>query len=198
VFLGIDLSSRDVATVLAGEDGATVLALRAARPLEGGTPAVWQVAMQTARETLMRGGLEPAQVYNVVLAIDAPLDAAGVVVRGIDTDGWEGFAVPLAMRNHLGVTDARVENRITCEAMGEARFGALRPVGEQAIREYSGCDWLFVHIGSHLGAAACVNGQVLRGATRTAIDIGSICIERDGEPSTTWTPWFVRGILRRR
>lgn len=84
MFLGIDLSSHDVATALAGEDGAALLALRATRPVEGGSSAVWQVAMQTARETLMRGGLEPAQLRCVALAIDAPLNAQGTVLRGVN------------------------------------------------------------------------------------------------------------------
>ncbi|HEX8235207.1 MAG TPA: ROK family protein [Abditibacteriaceae bacterium] len=181
VFLGIDLSSRDVATVLADENGAALLALRAARPLQGGSPAVWHAVVQTARETLMRGAQQPAQIRRVALAIDAPLDTDGVVLRGINTDGWEGFDVPRALREHLGIADTRAENRVVCEALGEARFGALRPDGEHSTNEYSGCDWLFVHVGEHLGAAARVNGHVLRGDARAALDIGAICIERDGE-----------------
>jgi hypothetical protein len=119
VYLGIDLSSHDVATVLAGEDGTTLLALRAARPVEGGSPAVWHVAMQTARETLLRGAWSRHKSTVWFWAIDAPLGIDGVVRRGVNTDGWEGFDVSRATRAP-GHPDARAENRIVCEALASS------------------------------------------------------------------------------
>ncbi len=209
MLLGIDISSHDVAAVLADADGAAVLALRAARPVEGGTPAVWLAAVEVARECLQRVRVEAAQVRCVALAMDAPVDAAGIVGRDARSEGWQGFDVPRALREHLGIGEARAESRVVCEALGEARFGALRPVppvtpsasssagnaqntssthdaqnthGTQNAHSDLGAsdDWLFVHIGATLGAAAQVNGRLLRGASGAALDIGAICIERDG------------------
>lgn len=191
MLLGIDISSRDVAAVLAGEDGAAVLALRAARPVEGGTPQVWLAAMATARQCLQRANVESTSVRRVALAMDAPVDASGTVGKDARSEGWAGFNLPRALCEHLQIAEARAENRVVCEALGEARFGALRPApqtappGECQAASQEECQnshdgWLFIHIGSMMGAAAHVNGRLLRGAARAALDIGAICIERDG------------------
>lgn len=203
MLLGIDISSRDVAAVLADADGAAVLALRAARPVEGGTPAVWLAAVGVARECLRRVRVEPAQVRCVALAIDAPMNIQGIVGRDARSEGWQGCDVPRALCEHLSIAAARAETRVVCEAMGEVRCGALRsppmatPLensvagnaqstsethGAQNTSSDSGAGdgWLFVHIGATMGAAAQVNGRLLRGASGAALDIGAICIERDG------------------
>jgi len=178
MLLGIDITSRDVAVILAKPDGGAELALRAAHPREGGAPAIWLAAMETARETMRRAKIQPAQIAHTALAFDNPVDQEGIVGKGIRTEGWEGFNLKRALQEHLGVADAVAENRVICEALGEWRFGALRPAPESP--EGANGDWLYVHIGSTISGAATVNGKLVRGAARAAVELGAICIERDG------------------
>lgn len=172
MLLGIDLARRTVATILADAQGGAVLALRADLPAQGGTPEQWLAAMSAARETLQRGQITTAQIQAVAISLEAPLGANGVGLKSSQIVGWEGFDVPDALRRHLHIANAKAETRFVCEALGEAHFGALR-----------GCekaDWLYVHIGRSIGAVACVNGQIVRGATGAAGEIGALCIEREG------------------
>src|SRR3712207_1494905 len=138
MLLGIDISSRDIAVILAQDDGGAIVALRAELPREGGVPAVWRTSIETARQAMARGSIEPTQVVRAGLAIDLPIDERGIVGRGRNTVGWEGVDLPQVLRRDLGVAKARAASRVLCEALGEGRFGALRPVAEQPYRE-----WLF-------------------------------------------------------
>jgi predicted NBD/HSP70 family sugar kinase len=172
--LGIDLSPRDTAAILARADGGAQLALRGELP-RGGAPEIWLAAMETARETLRRAHVEPAKIIGAGIAFDAPVAASGVILKGRRTVGWEGFDLPRAVREHLGVAHAVAESRTLCEALGEWRFGALREA------EGTLCpDWLYVHLGDRLGGAAALEGRVLRGANRAAVALGALCLERDG------------------
>ena len=164
--LGLDISGHHAAAIVADANGASVCALRAPLPREGGTPAIWTAAMETAREALRRANVQPAQVESVALAFDAIIQS-GVVLKGRNTDGWHGFDLARGLSEHLGIADARAENRVVCEARGEARYGALR----------TNETWLYVHAGAGLGAATGEGETLWRGAF---LDIGGICIDRDG------------------
>ena len=179
MILGIDISATDVAVILAQPDGGAELALRAPLPREGGSPAVWMAAMETALETMRRGRREPIHVDSIGLAFNAPVDERGTVIKSPGAIGWEGFDLPRALREHLGVADTVAENRVLCEALGESSFGALRSAASES-RQPSCADWLYVHLGATIGGAALVNGELLRGDARSAVEIGAICIERDG------------------
>lgn len=171
MILGIDLARRDVATILADAQGRAELALRAELPREGGTPAQWMAAMNAARETLQRAQTVPDKIQCVALSLYAPLNANGIAGKSPRVVGWENFDVRDALCKHLNIPLAVAENRIICEALGEAQFGALRGVEN---------DWLYVHLGNALGAVALVNGKILRGANQAAGELGALCIERDG------------------
>jgi len=178
MLLGIDIARRDVAVILANAQGGAELALRtdlprAGDPLGGSTPAIWLAAMSAARETLHRAQIIPDQVQCVAVSLDAPIDDNGIVGKHPRAIGWEGFDLPDALRRHLNIAQAAAQSRLHSEALGEWHFGALQSAGAPS-------DWLYVHVGSTLGAIACVNGHILRGAMRAAGEIGALCIERDG------------------
>ncbi len=175
MLLGIDIAKRDVAVILANAQGGAELALRTDLPKEGGAPAVWLSAMSAARETLRRAQIVPDMVQCVAVALDAPMDENGIVGKSARSVGWEGFDLPDALRRHLNVARGVAQSRLLSEALGEWHFGALRPDGEN-----SSGDWLYVHLGSSVGAVACVNGGILRGANGAAGELGALCIERDG------------------
>ena len=130
--------------------------------------------LSAARETLHRAQVVPHQVACAAVTLDAPVDVSGIVGKSARSIGWEGFDLPDALRQHLKIAQAAAQSRLISEALGEWRFGALRPADDKA------GDWLYVHVGSMIGAVACVNGQILRGATGAAGELGALCIERDG------------------
>lgn len=175
MLLGIDIARRDVAVILANSQGGAELALRADLPREGGAPAIWLAAMSAAREAMHRLQVIPDQIGCVAVALDAPVDPNGIVGKHSRAVGWEGFDLPDALRQHLHVARAAAHSRLLSEALGEWRFGALREAPDN-----NAADWLYLHLGSAVGAVACVNGGILRGANGAAGELGALCIERDG------------------
>lgn len=169
MFLGIDLSRRDAAAVVLKEDGAVAAAVRGALPREGGTPAMWLAAMDVAREALRQAGQPAHRIVCAGIAFEAPLDANGVVGRGPNTEGWEGFSLTEGVRQHLEMP-AVADRRVWCEALGEQQFGSLRGLD----------DWLYVHLGTSITGAAAIRGCALRGVAMAAVELGAVCIERDG------------------
>lgn len=192
MFLGLDISRDDAAAILANDNGESQIALRGALPKDGGSPAIWTSALNLAREAMQRGQVAPQQIRAAALSMDVPFDARGVITRGTRTDGWEGFDAPSSLCEHLQTPRAVASNRAFCAARGEARFGALRENAEAFAESAAnsdastreeiarGADWLYLHLDWQLGAAACLNGTMLRGATNRALDIGAICLDRDG------------------
>jgi len=200
MFLGLDISRRDVATVLAQADGTVLMALRTPLPPQSDSLQAWKTALETAQETILRGSVERSRVQGVACALDAAIDANGVVERGMLAEGWHGFDLPRALREGLGIQSAHAASRVWCQSLAEERFGALRG---------SSGNWLYLHVGAHLGAiahqvndsntnaasanaasadesrvngrnAGATTGATSGSSTRSELAWGEVCIERDG------------------
>lgn len=132
----------------------------------------------------------PVAVFEQVLALAAKLKASGVA-EGFDgagigvpgpvrfpegvpvappiMPGWDGFPVREALSQELGCP-VMVDNDVNLMAMGEQHAGVAR----------TSQDFLFVKIGTGIGCGIVVGGEVYRGTTGSAGDIGHIQVEPDG------------------
>lgn len=94
----------------------------------------------------------------------------GIVLRAVNM-GWEN----IALRARVGAQipsglAVRVENDLRGAARGEHLFGAAREVK----------DFVLLAIGSGLGSAAMVNGEVIHGANYFASELGHFVIDPNG------------------
>ncbi|MFG2830192.1 ROK family transcriptional regulator [Streptomyces sp. NPDC048434] len=132
----------------------------------------------------------PVAVFEQVLALAAKLKASGVA-EGFDgagigvpgpvrfpegvpvappiMPGWDGFPVREALSQELGCP-VMVDNDVNLMAMGEQHAGVAR----------TSQDFLFIKIGTGIGCGIVVGGEVYRGTTGSAGDIGHIQVEPDG------------------
>jgi len=170
MILGIDISQRDVAVILAKPDGSAELALREDLPRIGGANAVWLAVVEVVRQILLQGHVVASQIEKTGVAFFAPLDINGMVAKDSRGANWAGFDLKRAVKEHLGIENCSVQTRVRCEALAEEKFGALRE-----------CEnWLYVHLGQNVEAAARVEGVLPLGASRAALELGAVCIDRDG------------------
>lgn len=178
MLLGIDFSEKSVAVLLADEAGQTQVALRADLPRIGGASAQWLAAMDVVRQAMLQNHTIASQIKSTCIAFYGPIDAAGVVMKDPRVPGWPGYDLQRALREHLTLTGTIAATpRVVAQAIAEERLGALRPVEDSPV---SNGDWLFIHLGAAIGAAARCGATLLRGAGCSAVDIGSVCIERGG------------------
>jgi glucokinase len=167
VILGIDFGGTKVALGLAGRDGKLLATSRLDTDAAAGAEQVVTRALSRARQLLAEAG--------------ARLSAVGVVSPGIvlpdrillapNVPGWEGlrlrelvvagFSTRLESAR-FGAVPVLVGTDVKAAALAEWKWGAL-----------SGADpAVFVSLGTGIGAAVVLGGQVLAGANGAAGEIG--------------------------
>ena len=98
----------------------------------------------------------------------------GSIVYATDTiPGYTGMNVVERVRAHTGLP-AAIENDVNCTALGEQWLGAAQHVN----------DFLTVALGTGIGGALFLNGQLYRGAAFSGGEIGHMVLYPGGERCT--------------
>ncbi|MDX2075992.1 MAG: ROK family protein [bacterium] len=164
--IGIDIGGTKIEFALVDENGHILTSHRVATNAENGLEAVL------------------AGIDAGVSALNAPSDVpVGVGCAGYINDGVVRRAVNLGWENiplqHLLTERLKrrvlVENDVRVALMGERQYGVARHVDNA----------IYLAVGTGLGAAALVHGQLLRGVGGVAMELGQI--RRDD--STTYEAW---------
>ena len=162
VVAGLDIGGTGTSVVLV--DGERVVARQhGATPAGEGGPA-----MVAAAAGLVRSALRAAPGTRLagagVGAAGVVDPATGTVVAASDSfAGWAGFGLADALGDALGVPVA-VENDVNAFALGEARSGAARGLA----------DVLAVTLGTGVGGALVLGGNLYRGPSGAAGEIGHV------------------------
>ncbi len=125
---------------------------------------------QQFTQLLAKIGLMPDQITSVGMDVPGPVVAnAGKVSNPPIMPGWDEFPI----RNHLEDLwhlPISISNDAELGALGEWAYGAGR--GENNLA--------YIKVGTGVGAGLLLDGQIYRGATGTAGEIGHITIEENG------------------
>ncbi|MDO4685942.1 MAG: ROK family protein [Corynebacterium sp.] len=121
-------------------------------------------------------------IAAVGVAVAAFLDSDCTTVRFAPHLPWRDAAVQERLQNLLQVP-VRLEHDANAAAWGEYRFGAAR----------SATIWTLFAIGTGIGGALMINGQIYRGAYGTAPEFGHLTVIPDGRIC----PCGKRGCLER-
>ncbi|MBS1791004.1 MAG: ROK family protein [Acidobacteria bacterium] len=104
----------------------------------------------------------------VSVSIGGPLNIAeGILIDPPHLPGWHGVHLKKALKAEFPNLPAFIEHDGNAGALAEFRFGAGK--GRTGLRHL-----IFLTFGTGLGAGLIVNGQVLRGATDTAGEVGHL------------------------
>ena len=119
--------------------------------------------------TTQYAGLDPARVAAIGVGTAGGVDVAtGTIVSSSDTfSGWLGTDVVAGLRRRLPWASGlpiHVQNDVDAHAVGESWRGA--GAGSASL--------LMLAVGTGIGAAFCVDGQVLRGAHAMAGEVGRL------------------------
>ncbi|MEV8394607.1 MULTISPECIES: ROK family protein [unclassified Streptomyces] len=129
-------------------------------------------------EHMTRLALESAAVARQVshdllgvgVAVPGPVDArAGIVLDPPLFDGWEQVELKAELVERLG-TAVIVEKDATAAAIGERWLGAADRAD----------DFVYLYLGAGAGSGAFLNGDVYRGTTGNAGEVGELCAIRAG------------------
>ncbi|MFE0632318.1 ROK family protein [Streptomyces sp. NPDC058864] len=167
-FLGVDIGATSVDVAVTNAE-LEVLGNRSARfDVREGPVAVFEQVLAMAAELRAAGAAESFDGAGI--GVPGPVRFPdGVPVAPPIMPGWDGFPVREAMSQELGCP-VLVDNDVNLMALGEQHAGVARSVR----------DFLFVKIGTGIGCGIVVGGQVYRGVTGSAGDIGHIQVVPGG------------------
>lgn len=167
---GIVFGDRDVRVAVAA-DPSQVLAekrmpLRAEHAADEGVQRSVRLLADIAAST----GHQMSEVRAVVVGLPAPLDlisghigAAGIM------PGWRGVDVAQAVTEMLQ-TPVQLDNTANLAALGELKAGVLQGVN----------DAIFLRVSHGVGAALVIAGEIYRGASGSAGEIGHVTVDPNG------------------
>jgi glucokinase-like ROK family protein len=122
-------------------------------------------------EIIREQGAIPAQILGIGVGVPGPVDfARGVLVAPPLMPEWENFLIRDFFKKTFTSAFVVVDNDVNIMALGEQRAG-----------DGTGLDhFIFIKIGTGIGAGIISNGKIHRGSDGSAGDIGHICVDKDG------------------
>lgn len=129
--------------------------------IDTGPTAVLATVVGELEQLLTESGRDRATLRGVGLGLPGPVDwQTGRIARSISMPGWDDHPVRDELRQHFGVP-AVVDNDANLLGLGEQR------------RSYPGAHLvIFVKVGTGVGSAVVLDGDLLRGSDSAEGDIG--------------------------
>jgi predicted NBD/HSP70 family sugar kinase len=168
--VSIDVGARHVA-VAVGDLGHRVLAERwIALPLGHRADDGMARSAKLVSELLAEAGVGKRAVIGVAMGLPAPISQlSGTVASSNILPGWAGVRIAEEMSERLGMPVA-TENDANLGALGESAWGAG-----------ANCDQVaYIKAATGIGAGLVQDGQLFRGTTGTAGEIGHTTVAEDG------------------
>jgi glucokinase len=168
--IGIDLGATKIAAVLINSAG-EILSERhcLTQPAQGAQAVADRISK------LVHQLLEAAPTLPAGIGIGSPgrIDPQrGIVYEAVNL-GWDAVDLPDLLRQRIAEPlPLRIEKDTNANAIGEMCFGAAQGMA----------DFVYLGIGSGLGAGLVANGQLIRGAQGIAADLGHYSLDPEGLP----------------
>lgn len=167
--VGVDIGGTTIKAATATPQGELLSDVRL--PTQRGTgEAILECFLEAIEQAIQEAGMEPADITTV--GIGAP--------GGVDRElGLWGGSTTIRLGMRVSVTDmvkerfgipAFLDNDGNVAALGEMRFGAGSDV----------LDMVYITLGSGVGGAIIIDGQIHYGRGRIAGEIGHMIVQIDG------------------
>ena len=166
--IGIDIGATKIASVLLSETGEVTQSSQILTLVEEGTNAVLD---RVANQILDLSGQSPGALAGVGIGSPGKVDAARGVVYNAVNLGWEEV-------NLTEEIAGRIKRRLPIWIQKDANLSAL---GEQYFGAGQGLrDFVYLGIGSGLGAGLISDGRLITGSDWYAADVGHLSVDPDG------------------
>lgn len=167
---GIDIGGTKTAVVLSTAPPQTEIRLVfPTDPDNGPEPALKRI-IENLSHALRSRGLSPCDLAAIGVSCGGPLDVErGLIQSPPNLKTWNDVPICQILENQFQ-TRCYLENDANAGALAEARFGAGRGAK----------DLVFLTMGTGIGAGLIMNGELQRGASHAAGEIGHVRLTRTG------------------
>jgi glucokinase-like ROK family protein len=127
-------------------------------------------AAAMVEQVLADAGLEQDRVIAIGMGLPGPVDAVtGVVGSTVILPGWAGMRPAAELERRVGI-HVDVDNDANLGALAEIAFGAARGAR----------DVIYIKVASGIGAGIVIGGNLQRGSTGVAGELGHVLADPDG------------------
>lgn len=169
--VGIDIGATSLETALADVTGRIVQ--RCSEPADVRNPAqqVFGRCIDLVNQMCRTQNVPTDQILGIGVGVPGPVDFAhGVLVAPPLMPDWENFPIRNFFTEAFPSAFVVVDNDVNIMALGELVTG-----------DGIGVDhFIYVKIGTGIGAGIISNGKIHRGSNGCAGDIGHICVDKQG------------------
>ncbi len=168
--LGVDFGGTNTKLALVDKTG-RILAEGVFATSECPNPTAF--AKRLAQETavlLQKSGTDKRAIRGMGMGLPGLIDhARGVVHTLVNVKGWDGLEASAFIERHVKLP-VLLENDVNAMALGELRFGSAKGYR----------DVVCVTLGTGVGGGIIIEGNLYRGASLTAGEIGHIVVASQG------------------
>jgi glucokinase len=176
--IGIDLGAQNIRGAWVGSKGQLFDPIKWETKVEDGKEKVLNRMVQLVEELLKNppAGCDPEKdLLGVGFAIPGILHMKkGIVVQSPNFPDWKRFAVHEKLKKKIKYP-VFIDNDANAAAIGEKMFGACKPYDH----------FVYVSLGTGIGGALFVNGDIYHGSLGMAGEIGHITVNPQGLPEAT-------------
>lgn len=172
VVAGIDIDRTSLRVILCSL-GHEVLAEEALRLPIGHSPeSTFKLAADLVALAMQSSGTSPDQLANVGLSISSAVEHGNVLlIPDPLLPNWEGVSIKALATQYLD-KPCHIDNDANLGALAQVTFGPFKEVSNLA----------FIKVSRGIGAGLLVHGEIVRGATGTAGEIGHTLVVPNGLP----------------
>ena len=168
--VGIDFGATHL-NMLAADTSTRILAeVEVAVDIQNGPEACLAEANIRLQELLLKAHLELKDILTIGVGVPGPIvSEAGMVVAPPIMPGWDHFPIRDTLQKQWGCP-VSVNNDAELGVLGEWASGAGR--GERNL--------IYIKVGTGIGAGLLMDGQIYRGVSGSAGEIGHLTIDENG------------------
>ena len=168
--IGIDIGATHLTTVLADSSAQVLHEIQNSFDVRQGPDLCLEIVNLQIHTLLEQSGYSLSDINAIGVGVPGPVvSELGMVIAPPIMPGWGNFPIHDHLIN-LWSTPVTLHNDAELGALGEWACGVGRGV----------CYLLYVKVGYGIGAGLLFNGEIYRGMTGTAGEIGHITIDNDG------------------
>lgn len=170
--VGVDLGGTNIRAVVFGAGTKALGRREAPTRAELGAETVISRIAGCVREALVEAGIEPSEVAGVGVGAAGLTNWKTGTVLLASNLGWKDVPLAETLSRELDGVRVVVDKDTNAAALAEARLGAGRSYHH----------FFYVTAGTGIGGGLVLNGELYRGATGGAGDIGHVVVDPNGPP----------------
>ncbi|MFL0249247.1 ROK family protein [Clostridium neuense] len=167
--IGIDLGGTKISGAISDLEGNILSQNTTPTLAEDGEEAVLNRIIKVIEKVMSDAGKNSEEIKAIGIGSPGPLDAKKGVIITTPNLPFKNFALVEPIENKFGI-NTYLDNDANVAAIGEYLFGAGKGTKNM----------VFVTVSTGVGGGAIINGDIYRGNTSNALEIGHTTLVEDG------------------